>query len=246
MPAQTPAQARGSANETGSLRAIIIGLLGEYEPADVPGYARQRHGIIITQAAVRDIFRGLNPGVRASPPPKDPPADFVANASAEYNEALAFRYSVGINTITRWRRETATRAPIPSRGQPMPQGFPSVAAVMSNKHLEARYSVGAETVKRWRAECGVPLPPRSPKLLPFKQNAFQTAPVDRPHRDDSIAGQAADFLRRLGPVIRCDRSGRYDQNGDRWRRGSTLLTADEVIERAVRNGWRRDEWRRVA
>jgi hypothetical protein len=112
---------------------------------------------------------------------------------------------------------------------------------MGNHDLEARYSVGVETIRRWRLECGVPLQPRVPrqkKLLPFKQNAYTTAPIDRAHRDDSLAGQAADYLRRFGPVIRCNAAGRYDPNGDRWLRGSSLLTADEVIERAEFNGWR--------
>jgi transposase len=84
------------------------------------------------------------------------------------------------------------------------------------------------------------------KHLPRTHNAWRPSltgrqPVDRAHRDETPAGQAADYLRRFGPVIRCNAQGRYDQHGDHWLRGSTLLTADEVIDRAVRNGWRSSE-----
>lgn len=66
------------------------------------------------------------------------------------------------------------------------------------------------------------------------------------HRDNSVAGQAADYLRRFGPVVRCNAKGRYDENGTHWRRNASILTADEIIERAEANGFDARAWARLA
>lgn len=76
-------------------------------------------------------------------------------------------------------------------------------------------------------------PPHNAKTSSF----MQPGPVDRPHIDPTPAGQAAEFLRQFGPVVRCNERGQYDPAGNRWRRGAFLLTADEIIQRAQRNGW---------
>lgn len=73
---------------------------------------------------------------------------------------------------------------------------------------------------------------RSSAARVLKPNAFQTAPVDKFQRDMSAAGQAADFLRKFGPVYRCDVRGRPLADGFFWRRGSAVLSDDELIERA--------------
>lgn len=66
------------------------------------------------------------------------------------------------------------------------------------------------------------------------------------NRDTSLAGQAADYLRRFGPVVRCDDRGRYNENGTHWRRNFSVLTADEIIERAEANGFDSRAWARLA
>lgn len=149
---------------------------------------------------------------------------------------------------------------------PMPADFAEVAPTMLVKELRAHYNAGWRLIARWMAETGaVPkkAPPNIPpiestrhmltvrrpsgkRVIAFKQNAYLTGKIDRPHRDDSRAGQAADYLRRFGPVVRCDSTGMYSDRGTHWRRGSVVLGPDEVIERAMRNGWNPDAWRQVA
>lgn len=58
-------------------------------------------------------------------------------------------------------------------------------------------------------------------------------------------GQAVDFLRKFGPISRCFSTGKLDPKGDHWRRGSTVLNAAEVIERAERLGFDPDAWKRI-
>jgi hypothetical protein len=93
----------------------------------------------------------------------------------------------------------------------------------------------------------------TPSMAPGPRPAWATQPaslgrmggggavpgiVEQFHRDMSKAGQAADFLRRLGPVYRCTDLGRADIAGSMWRFGNAVLTADDLIDRAERKGWR--------
>lgn len=49
----------------------------------------------------------------------------------------------------------------------------------------------------------------------------------------SMFDEAADALRRERFVVfRCDDRGRADQKGEFWRLGNTLLTPDELLQRA--------------
>lgn len=63
--------------------------------------------------------------------------------------------------------------------------------------------------------------------------------------DGSLASRAADFLRPLCPVYRCDAVGNPLPDGAFWLRGRAVLTDDELIERARVRGWDPDAWRRV-
>lgn len=56
-------------------------------------------------------------------------------------------------------------------------------------------------------------------------------------RDLTLAGQAADFLRRFGSVYRCDVTGKPNSKGTRWKRNYSVLTDDELMHRARRLGW---------
>ena len=134
-----------------------------------------------------------------------------------------------------------------------PSGFATDAPNMSRRELSEKYSVGGKTVARWLEEEGVRTKPvvRS-KIVEAARRARSRPTVrfragaDRPLRDITYAGQAADYLRRFGPVIRCDDRGRFNLKGDHWRRGSTILRPDDVVERARRNGWRPEAWAEIS
>lgn len=144
----------------------------------------------------------------------------------------------------------------------VPRDFPRLYMERSYKDLCFTYSRSVSTIKKWAALLGLRKKRqsmgRAPRVrrptLYAPRNVRTTAawrptltgkqPIDRPHRDETPAGQAADYLRRFGPVIRCNAQGQYDQYGDHWLRGSSILTADEIIDRAERNGW--TAWRLAA
>lgn len=112
--------------------------------------------------------------------------------------------------------------------------------------LRARGSLGAaryfkaslSTVTRWRRECGVKPQDRAVKSSAGKsvRRAFRQTPLAQ-QRDCSAAGLAAEFLRKSSPIFRCDQRGRLNPKGKFWHRGGYVLSDDEVIVRAQRQGW---------
>jgi hypothetical protein len=70
-------------------------------------------------------------------------------------------------------------------------------------------------------------------------------PLNPARRDMTRIGQAADFLRRFGPVFRCGPGGVALQSGLHWNRGGFVLTDAELVARAERLGWDPDAWRRL-
>jgi hypothetical protein len=183
-------------------------------------------------------------------PERRAPEGFVHWAAIEGADALAKRFRAGTKMIARWRREVSGDGPLvkPRRElKPPPEGFADTAANMTTAELCAEYGVCKVTALKWCARVGIA--PRRPVRKPMPNLGAMGRPKAAPfatHRDFSSAGQAADFLRRFGPVVRTDAEGRYKPDGDHWRRGSSILTADEVIARAVRNGWNPDAWKDLA
>lgn len=76
------------------------------------------------------------------------------------------------------------------------------------------------------------------KLIPHA-----TPFVDR--RVKSTADMAMERLQRECPVFHCTADGKADAKGKFYRRGSRVMTGDEVIAMAERKGWRADAWRMV-
>lgn len=240
---------------TPETRALIEQLLTIHACAEVPGHVRQKSGAIVSYEACVAIYREIaltklgrqKIGGDGGGHYKPRPVDFEEYAPLEHNPALMRRYDVKVTLISRWRRETGIKPPehrIAPRVRRciIPDGFAEMARQSNDTWLADKFGVARHTVKRWRETLGI----SATRIVPFKQNTYTTTPIDRPHRDDSRAGQAADYLRRFGPVVRCDHNGRYSERGKFWRRGSTVLFPDDVIERAIRNGWNPDSWRIMA
>lgn len=191
---------------------------------------------------------------KRAPQQKTVPDDFAQHAARETVVQLVHRYRCGTRTIARWRRECGVDVVIAKREpriEPLPDGFELVAPVMTMRELKERFGKGKTTIWKWCRRANVQPrrasthPPRASRPIGHIHAGRKLNPFDGPHRDISRAGQAADYLRQFGPVIRCNSAGRYDQNGDHWRRGSSILCADEIIARAIRNGWNPDAWREV-
>jgi hypothetical protein len=198
---------------------------------------------------------GKRPRAARSTARRGVPEDFGEWASVETVLQLIKRYCCGTATVTRWRRELGLK-PVRSRQKKptaIPDGFALVAPVTTMRELKQRYGKGKTTIWKWCQIAGVQprtvavsrtqqvRPARNPAPAGRKLNPF-----DGPHRDTTRAGMAADYLRKFGPVVRCDAAGRFNPTGNHWRRGSTILCADEVIARAIRNGWNPDAWKALA
>ncbi|ODP39275.1 hypothetical protein [Sphingomonas turrisvirgatae] len=146
--------------------------------------------------------------------------------------------------------------------RPVPADFQEIAPGKTINELQRIYSAGPDTVVRWRKEAGIVGPrkgapasvqaqpepratvPRKPRVGRFRQ--VQPRPLID-HRDISRAGLAAQFLQRFGQVIRCDADGSINPKGTHWLRGGRfVLTDNEIMQRAERNGWRPDQWKELA
>jgi hypothetical protein len=225
---------------------IILSLLRQYSPADVPGYARLHHDLIVSHERVREINALLAKDAKQRcirskhPLARKLPDDFHQYAKAERNPQLASRYKVSTVTITRWRRE----AGIPAgdhRLRPVPKTFYLFAPQTTRNQLAKQYEASTETIDRWLKEAGISAKRNKPGSSAFGYKAV----VTRDRIDGSIAGRAATFLQRLAPVNRCDDDGRANPAGRWWRYGRVILTAESLLERAARSGWDADEWRHI-
>lgn len=205
----------------------------------------------LTRKAVIDAVRKHDLGPWRAKPGSRPgdtnhiPADFAERWHNTSQAELAAHYKRATGTISLWvKRLGLVRTASSTTGinRPRPADFMAVQAGLTIQQIMLRYGVGRDVVRRWLADSGID----RQQLRLIKPNAYLTAPIDRVARDSSRAGQAADFLRRFGAVYRCNERGGADVKGNRWRRGSAILTDAELIERAERNGWDADAWKRVA
>lgn len=204
--------------------------------------------------------RGLSQRGTARPGSRRPraidrpiPADFAQVAHGMSMAQLKKRYSCRSESITRWRAEAGVQ-PLAPGGRapecvptPVPDDFAQIAPTLRMFSLCAHFARSPRIVRRWIAETGIrPMErPAAPKRNVSTRPMGMVVKIHHDPRDHSAAGQAADYLRRYGPVARCNAGGRYDPKGDHWRRGSTVLAADEIIARAKRQGWQPDAWKRV-
>lgn len=188
---------------------------------------------------------------------RPPPADFAERTAEMSDSALAKLYRCNGSAPARWRRELG----LPSRSMQgggsnkilMPEGFTEFAPGKTIEEIAKHYGFGHDTARRLRVEAGIhavltgrPGQRRnSARPAHLVRNAYMSTPVDRFTRDGSRAGLAADFLRKFGPVSKCNDLGVPDIAGKRWRRGSKVLTDAMLIERAEGLGWDCDGWKQV-
>jgi len=174
------------------------------------------------------------------------PDDFAQLATNMTNDELAAHYRTRKENITLWRKLTgvfAVRVPPPPRQHPtLPAGFALDAPGLTMKQAKERYNRGETTLNRWAIEADICF--RTPRLA--KTIMGPKGAVDRTQRDMTRAGQAADYLRRLSSVFRCDANGRAKTNGKFWRRGSATLTDADLIERAEDRGWNPHAWKALS
>jgi hypothetical protein len=177
---------------------------------------------------------------RARVPARPVPADFGQYAPLETNLALSHRYDAAKSTIARWRVETGVPHPPAlsanrGTGRPVPDSFPSVAPGMTRAALATHYSASGHVIARWITESGV-----QPKV--WKHHVRTLPPMMTPGADTSVAGQAAQHLRRLMPVFR---AAVIDKNCDGYVVGGRQMATDEMIAMAARKGFDPDAWAKI-
>lgn len=192
-------------------------------------------------------------GEQASNYRRDPPADFAEMAAKLSNPQLVKHYACGSVLPARWRKELGLgegpRLQVGPQRRAVPDDFKAVAPGKSLRMIAEHYGVSHEMARRFRIEAGMepnPVGRHVAKPVALVTNAYMAAPLNRPVRDGSRAGMAADYLRKFGAVYRCTPMGAADPKGTHWRRGSAILTDAEIVQRAEYNGFDADAWKRVA
>lgn len=160
------------------------------------------------------------------------PKDFAKWAAIETEFQLVARYGFSRETIRRMRREMGIKRPTGSR--PMPADFATVAPTKTVNGLLAHYRASRETVRRWLDQADVQ--PAKHHNIPWNK---EVVPVKIPAADVDRAVQAA---RYLGPklrvaISRCDAKGKFSHIGDHFRYGNTVMTPQQIIDRAHAKGW---------
>ena len=116
--------------------------------------------------------------------------------------------------------------------RPAPDSFVMAAKVRSISELRSMYNAGHETVMRWFRDTGtepfVASKNKGAVAVRIKRGIIPGPPMKSEHDD------AADMLRRHTAVFRCNARGSYEQTGGFWRVGNTVLTPDELLQRAAK------------
>lgn len=173
------------------------------------------------------------------------PADFRENAAFMPVYKLQKHYAASGSVVLRWFAETgAPRLTFePHNKRPVPDDYSDRAMEMHKAALLKHYTVREETLARWVAETGIrPIP----YLPPRKQRTKRPSGGMRANlravgvinlasvRTWDEADDAANRLRKFGPVNRCNEDGSFNHCGKFWRVGWAVLSGDELIERANR------------
>jgi hypothetical protein len=121
----------------------------------------------------------------------------------------------------------------------VPDDFRSVLFNLGSHGAAKHYHASLSTVTRWRREMGI-TPLTKTKTSPSQPRPFASGFRQSPlmcKREITLAGQAADFLRKFGAVYRCDENGLPNAKGEFWKRNFSVLSDDELVSRARRLGF---------
>lgn len=175
------------------------------------------------------------------------PDDFSSKIVGMYaKEALEY-WRCSTKTLARWMKETGLRH-LSERRAKFTHEELQKAYNGSIKDMAKTLGIDRGAASRYLRAAGIvrDIPPVPKATKPAKKHigthsdnfAMKNNIYAKPQRDMSPVGQAVEFLRTLGPVSRCDESGKIIETGKFWRRGGTYpLTNEDVIERASRLGW---------
>jgi len=185
--------------------------------------------------------------VRVGNNKRDVPEDFVAITATMTRKDALRHWKCSTITFSRWMKQTGAKT----------INAPGRASRITKEALESAYNgsisdtakalgIDRDTASRHLRKHGIvrDLQPEPKTNSPVKRKTgdgfiIKQQPHQRPQRDLSAIGQAVEFLRTLGPVSRCDESGKIIETGKFWRRGSAYpLSNDDIIDRASRLGWR--------
>lgn len=167
------------------------------------------------------------------------PDDLRAYIEAHTQEEAAHHYGVSVALIQKWCRTIGYKKP--PAVKPVPDWLKAEGPNMTRAQIKQRASVGDTVLDRWIAQTGIT--PMPPQIKMLKRGTWKPAKHTAPIR--SKAEDAAEYLRRFGPVYRCDERGAAMQGGAMWRRGSAVLSDAELVERAYANRWNPDAWKQI-
>lgn len=214
---------------------IIREMMARYKPVDVPGYTRKRHGIIVTHDEVRAVYfrfckeKGVRP-VRGGKVPRPVPDDFPQHAH-EDNLTLTQRYGVNREVIFRWRNETGLKLSTAPRTRSVKQAAPDdlcyQARLMTRRQLAEHYGKSFVTIDGWLRSIGC----RAKQDIIGRPAWSHRSGITKPHdaRENSRAGQAANFMARYWSTFRADARGYPLPDGFFWNCGGKVMTDDEII-----------------
>lgn len=169
---------------------------------------------------------------------KPMPLGFADAALIMGVQELINHYGADRLTVRRWREEIGIeRRKVHT---PVPHDFESVAGHLTKAELQRKYEVSGSVIDRWLKLTGatakrhVKRPPASAKSG-FRYQGHAQIPAHRDLRGYSAHDAAADIIRRERFVVyRCNDLGKYAEKGKFWRVGNTVLTPDELLQRAER------------
>lgn len=158
------------------------------------------------------------------------PADFARQRERLGGiTVLARHYKAAHKTIAKWIADLG----LPPLGQVgfkrVPDDFRQMAPIMSKTSLESHYRASGKVINRWLCEAGVSAATRTRGFRLSKRGC------DIPQaKRNTPSDLAADYLRRFGPVSKCNIGGRFSLTGDHYRVGNVVMTQMEIIEKADR------------